>query len=226
MVEHSFYIHSRKGLTRLWYEFTSARGPVVDGPFEGVLAFLHCLLYKAHKDEFSRPAYELLKIIKKLFKVDEEAKELNLNFDQRKILRSEKSQPIIDEIKTWIDKHKPLVRPSCYLGQGLDYILNRWDKLTVFLKEGRIELSTNLVENKIRPFTMGRKNWLFFDTDKGANAGTTIYSLIETAKANNKDPQKYLELVFTELPKAKTLEDFEKLLPYDRKLIVEKFENK
>ena len=73
---------------------------------------------------------------------------------------------------------------------------------------------------------MGRKNWLFFDTDKGANAGTTIYSLIETAKDNNKDPQKYLELVFTELPKAKTLEDFEKLLPYDRKLIVEKFENK
>lgn len=181
------------------------------------------LIYKAHKDEKSRPAYELLKIIKKLFKVDEEAQDLKLTFEERKRLRDEKSKPVIDEIKKWIDEHKPLVRPNSYLGQGLEYILNRWDKLTIFLEDGRIELSTNLVENKIRPFTIGRKNWLFFDTDKGADAGCIIYSLIETAKANNKNPQKYLEYVFTELPKAKTLEDLEKLLPYDRSLIVEKF---
>lgn len=180
--------------------------------------------YKAYKDEKSSLAYEALKIIRRLFKVDQEALDLKLTYEQRKQLRDEKSRPIIDELKAWLDKYKPDVRPNSYLGQAIDYTLNRWDELLVFLSDGRIELSTNLVENKNRPFALGRKNWLFFDTDLGAEAGCTIYSLIESAKSNNKDPQKYLEFVFTEIPKAKTQEDLEKLLPYDRRLLIEYLE--
>jgi transposase len=180
--------------------------------------------YKSYKDEQSSLAYQVLKIIKRLFKVDEETSEKKLDYEQRKILRNEKSKPILDELKLWLDSHQPEVRPSSYLGQAIEYTLNRWEKLNVFLSDGRLELSTNLVENKQRPFVIGRKNWLFFDTDIGAEAGCIHYSLIETAKSNGRDPQKYLENLFRELPKAKTIEDLEKLLPYDRKLLVEKFE--
>lgn len=180
--------------------------------------------FKSYKDEQSKLAYQALKIIKRLFKVDEEAAKKNLDYNQRKILRDEKSKPILDELKSWLINHQPEVRPSSYLGQAIEYVLNRWEKLNVFLSDGRLELSTNLVENKQRPFALGRKNWLFFDTDIGAEAGCIHYSLIETAKSNERDPQKYLEYLFRELPKAKTLEDLEKLLPYDRKLLMEKFE--
>lgn len=180
--------------------------------------------YKAYKDENSSLAYELLKKIKRLFKVDEEAAAQKMSFEERKTLRDQKSKPILDEIKVWLEKHQPEVRPTCYLGGAIEYTLKRWEKLNVFLQDGRIELSTNLVENKIRPFAIGRKNWLFFDTDKGAEAGCIHYSLIESAKSNGKDPQKYLEMLFIELPKCQSLEDLEKLLPYDRKLLLEKLE--
>ena len=155
---------------------------------------------------------------------DREAEHLKLDYNGRKKLRDEKSKPILDELKIWLDKHKPEVRPTSYLGQAIDYTLKRWDKLLVFLSDGRIELSTNLVENKNRPFALGWKNWLFFDSDLGAEAGCIVYSLFESAKSNGKDPQKYLEFVFTELPKAKTQADLDKLLPYDRKLLLQYFE--
>jgi transposase len=177
----------------------------------------------AYKDEGSIKAYEMLKLIKKLFKVDEEAFELKLDSTDRKFLREEKSKPLLDEIKMWLETHRDLVRPTSALGVAIRYILERWDKLIRFLEDGRLELSTNFVENKIRPFTVGRKNWLFFETDKGAESGCIHYSLIETAKANGKDPQKYLEYVYTELPRCKTIEDLEKLLPYDRPALKARF---
>lgn len=173
--------------------------------------------YKAYKDEDSKLAKEVLKMIKALFKVDEEAAKKNMTPEQRKILRNEKSKPILNQIKEWLDKYHSQVRPTSYLGGAIEYTLSRWEKLIRFLEDGRIELSTNFVENKIRPFTLGRKNWLFFDTDNGADAGCIHYSLIESAKANGKSPCVYLENLYRELPKCKTLEDFEKLLPYDRK---------
>lgn len=180
--------------------------------------------FKSYKDEKSALALTPLKMIRDLFKVEVEASKLQLNFDQRKELRLEKSQPILENFKSWLDQYKGQVVPSSYLGKAIDYALPRWDKLNVFLQDGRIELSTNLVENKIRPFTVGRKNWLFFDTDLGATAGCTHYSLIETAKSHGKNPQKYLEHVFEELPKCNTLEDLEKLLPYDRSVLLKKLE--
>jgi transposase len=155
-------------------------------------------------------------MIKRLFAVDEETAELKLSYEERKKLRTEKSSLIINETKDWLDKHQPLARPNSGVGVAINYTLNNWKELIVFLKDGRLELSTNWIENKIRPFCVGRRNWLFFETDNGASAGCVFYSLIETAKANGLDPKKYLERVFTDLPKCKTLQDFEKLLPYDR----------
>jgi transposase len=83
------------------------------------------------------------------------------------------------------------------------------------LEDGRLPIDNNLVENAIRPFVIGRKNWLFSYTENGANSSAAIYSLVETAKANGKEPYKYLTELFEKLPFAKTDEDYEKLLPYN-----------
>ena len=79
--------------------------------------------------------------------------------------------------------------------------------------DGRLEMDNNRIENAIRPFVIGRKNWLFSDTVRGAEASANIYSVIETAKTNGLDPYRYLLHLLTELPKAQRVEDFEKLLP-------------
>jgi transposase len=99
-------------------------------------------------------------------------------------------------------------------GKALNYVHNQWPKLIRYLDDGRLRIDNNLVENAIRPFVLGRKNFLFHDTVRGANASANLYSLIETAKANNIEPYQYLRRVFAELPNAKTVEDVEALLPH------------
>ena len=84
-----------------------------------------------------------------------------------------------------------------------------------FLDNGLIPLDNNYVEAHIRPFVIGRNNWTFSATPAGAHASAALYSLVETAKANGVCPQSYLTTIFKELPKAKTVDDFEKLLPYN-----------
>lgn len=79
---------------------------------------------------------------------------------------------------------------------------------------GRVAIDTNLAENAIRPFALGRRNWLFADSTKGAKASAAWYSLVETAKANGLEPYAYLWRLFERLPQAKTVEDFEALLPF------------
>ena len=100
------------------------------------------------------------------------------------------------------------------MGEAINYTLNLWNKLIVYLEDGRLPIDNNLVENAIRPFVIGRKNWLFSYSENGANSSAALYSLIETAKANAKDPYKYLKELFEKLPSAKTNEDYKKLLPY------------
>jgi hypothetical protein len=89
----------------------------------------------------------------------------------------------------------------------------QWDRLTVYATDGRLRIDNNLVENAIRPFVIGRKNYLFCDSVAGAAASANLYSLIETAKANGLSPYAYLLRIFTELPAAQAVEQIEALLP-------------
>lgn len=86
-----------------------------------------------------------------------------------------------------------------------------------YLEDGRYPIDNNRVENAIRPFALGRKAWLFSNSQAGANASADLYSLIETAKANGVEPYHYLKHVFSELPKAQSVEDIEALLPWNFK---------
>ena len=94
----------------------------------------------------------------------------------------------------------------------MSYTLKQWDRLTRYTDDGRLSPDNNLAENAIRPFVIGCKNWLFSGTPEGAKASATLYSLIETARANRLEPYSYLRHIFTRLPLAKTLEDYEALL--------------
>ncbi len=103
--------------------------------------------------------------------------------------------------------------PQSLTGKAMDYLQRQWPKLVRVLDDGRIPLDTNLVENAIRPFVVGRKNWLFADTMAGARASANLYRLIETAKANRIEPGRYLAHLFEVLPQVTSPDQLTELLP-------------
>jgi transposase len=105
--------------------------------------------------------------------------------------------------------------PKSRLGQALGYLHSNWNKLQVYLTDGRLNIDNNPVENAIRPFVIGRKNWIFSASQNGAKASAMMYSIIETAKANGLEPYQYLKYLFEQLPMASSLEDYEQLLPWN-----------
>ena len=100
-------------------------------------------------------------------------------------------------LKQWAEKVAPTVLPKTQLGKAFEYAFKRREYLGNYFKNGDCAISNNAAENAIRPFTVGRKNWLFSDTPNGAKASADIYSIVETAKANRLDVFKYFELLLT-----------------------------
>jgi len=153
--------------------------------------------------------------IRKLYAVETQAKALNP--EARQALRDQKSRPLIAQLRTWLDKSVNQVLPKSTLGKALHYLNGQWARLTRFLDDGLIPLDNNPAENAIRPFVVGRKNWLFSHTPSGAHASAAIYSLIETAKANGLSPYPYLQFVFETLPTLGEGDDLDALLPWQWK---------
>lgn len=137
--------------------------------------------------------------------------------EHRLAVRAAHSAPVVEQFHAWLTALAPQVLPQSLLGKAVHYTLGQWPKLTAFLKHGEVPLDNNRCENAIRPFVIGRKGWLFSDTVKGAVASANLYSLVETAKANGLEPHAYLALLFTRLPAARTVADFEALLPWNLK---------
>jgi len=154
-----------------------------------------------------------LSYISKLYKIEKQAKEQKLSSDDLYEKRQLKAVPILEEFKKWIDFKLEQVPPKSLLGKAINYTLNEWPRLIRYTENGRIAPDNNSVENAIRPFVIGRKNWLFSDTPKGAKASAAIYSLIETAKANGLDPYWYLKYLLKQLPEAMTADEFKILMP-------------
>ena len=112
---------------------------------------------------------------------------------------------------------KKIVPPQSKLGEAVGYALNEYQKLVHYLKYPYTSADNNIAERAIRPYVIGRKNWVFSDTPRGAYASATIYSLVETAKANGLDPQNYLYQIFEKLPQLNECnwEGLEALLPWN-----------
>lgn len=122
--------------------------------------------------------------IGKLYRIEKQACEQELSFEQIGRLRQEKAQPVLKQFKKWLDAKEPIVPPKSLLGKAIGYSLDNWRRLIVYVEDGRLKPDNNAAENAIRPFVVGRKNWLFAGHPRGAESGAMFFSLIETAKAN------------------------------------------
>jgi transposase len=160
-------------------------------------------------------ADEAIDIIANLYKIEKYAKQERLSYDEIHELRQRESKPILDNFKLWLDANQPLTPPEGLLGKAIRYALNNWEKLIVYIKDGRLGPDNNVAENAIRPFVVGRKNWLFAGAPKGAEASATFFTLIETAKANGHEPYAYLRHIFEKLPLAESTDDYKALLPWN-----------
>ncbi len=154
-----------------------------------------------------------LDYIGSLYKIEKQARDLGLCFDEIKALRKQKALPILKEFKKWLDEKSIHTPPKGIFGKAVTYTLNQWHRLKAYIEHGVVSPDNNAAENAIRPFVVGRKNWLFSANPKGARASAVFYSLIETAKANKLEPYQYLRTLFEELPKAESTKDYQALLP-------------
>ncbi len=134
---------------------------------------------------------------------------------ERLSARQQRSQPVLDQLKAWLDKVQPQVAGQTSLGKAVNYLANNWSRLERYIEGGNLPIDNNRAENAIRPFVIRRKNWLFSDTPKGATASAQIYSLIETAKANGQEPYAYLRHILERLPQVNSVEGYEALLPWN-----------
>ena len=154
-----------------------------------------------------------LNLIGKLYGIERTIKDKT--HEERHQIRQRDSLPILKKIRSWLDKTLHHVLPKGLLGKALGYLDRNWHKLTVYTQAGYLNIDNNPAENAIRPFVIGRKNWLFSDSQQGAKASAMLYSIIETAKANNLEPFKYLTYLFKNLPAAQNLDDIEATLPWN-----------
>ena len=154
-----------------------------------------------------------LTMINKLYGIERELKDAS--DEQRFIVRQKKSLPILAQLKGWLEKTQPQVTPQSVLGKAVNYLASNWSRLERYVETGFLPIDNNAAERAIKPFVIGRKAWLFSDTPKGATASAQIYSLVETAKVNGQEPYTWLRHVLEQLPHAKSVADYEALLPWN-----------
>ena len=157
-------------------------------------------------------ANEAIEIIRTLYAIEATIKEQGI--EKRYRVRQAESKSILDRFRTWLDGHLPKVPPQSQLAGALKYAHTEWTRLIRYLDDGRLAIDNNFVENAIRPFAIGRKNWLFSDSVAGAKASAAIYSIIVTAKLNGHNEYAYLRHILEKLPYAEKLDNFEALLPH------------
>jgi transposase len=157
---------------------------------------------------------ELLDRINQLYAIERELKQKTA--EDRLAARNLRSRPMVEELRNWLDEIAPSVLPKSLFGLAVNYGCQQWAKLTRFLEDGRIDIDNNRAERSIKPFVIGRKNWLFANTPKGARASAVAYSIIETAKENQLNPYAYLNYLFDKLPNldSKDNETLDGLLPW------------
>ena len=160
-------------------------------------------------------AQEAINKIKKLYVIEETLRRTELSPEKFVAERKVLVEPLLKQFKEWLEKRSLQVPPSLLLGKAIRYTLNEWTKLIRYLDSPYLTPDNNVAERAIRPFVVGRKNWLFAGSPKGAESSCAMYSLIETAKQNGVSPNDYLRVVFEKAPTALTPADWEALLPWN-----------
>lgn len=166
---------------------------------------------EALKNDKARSEHAL-KLIQQLYAIERQAREEQLDYDQRKALRQEKSAPILEELHTWLKENVTQTLPKSAIGQAIAYTLHLWPRLIRYLDDGRYEIDNNLIENSIRPVALGRKNYLFAGSHEGAQRAAIMYSFLGTCKINNIEPFEWLSTVLKRIPDH-SIQRLEELLP-------------
>ena len=156
-----------------------------------------------------------LKYIKKLYRIEHELRDASLQDDEFVIARRKAAAPVLREFKKWLEAMAKTVPPQSLLGRAVSYTLSKYKRLVRYLKFAYLTPDNNAAEQAIRPFAVGRRNWLFNNSPLGAHASVAMFSFVETAKANNLDPFHFMYRLFQKLPEADTAAALEKLLPWN-----------
>jgi transposase len=158
-------------------------------------------------------ASKALEVIGKLYEIEAQIKDLTANEKQQ--IREAKAHPILTAFHRWLLEIKPTVHAKGLLDKAIQYTLNQWDSLIYYVHNGDVSIDNNAAERHIKPFAIGRKNWLFMGSPDGAKAAANLYSLIETAKLNDVNPEGYLKYVLEHTLDAHGSALMEKLMPWN-----------
>ncbi len=183
----------------------------------GKIKLLSCMAHARRKfdqalDSDRERAQQALKLFQPLYDIEREAREQNLSYDQRKLLRQEKSIEKLQQLEAWLKENIIQVLPKSVMGQAIAYTLNLWPRLIRYTDDGRYEIDNNLVENSIRPVALGRKNYMFAGSHEGAKRAAMMYSFLGTCKRNNVEPFTWLRDVLTMIPDW-SIQRLDELLP-------------
>lgn len=157
-------------------------------------------------------AHKAIQLIAKLYAV--EKRERNSDAATRHCTRQNHSVPVLEQLRDWLEKTQQQVPPKTAIGKAANYTLEYWAELSRYTQDGHWPIDNNLTENAIRPFVIGRRAWLFSNSQSGATVSAKLYSLIETAKANGCEPYQYLCWLFNKLPDTAP-DDIEQLTPWN-----------
>lgn len=175
---------------------------------------------KGKQLDYTQPSVQGVMYIDQLFHLEDEIRKKHKSFDAIKKARLEKEKPVIEGFFVWLEKQNP-VRGS-RMDKAVTYIRNRIPYMETYLEDGRCSISNNLSENAIRPFTVGRKNWLFCDSPNGAQASAITYTIVEMAKANGVNVYHYLTYLLEKLPHDRMSdEELEALAPWNENVKAE-----
>jgi transposase len=191
---------------------------IKDRPIVHVGCMVHARRLFVNADKAGKiptSAKTALDYFKRLYAVEREASERNLDANGRSALRKEKALPILIEFKVFLDERSTTVPPESLIGKAIAYSQRQWEKLVRYVDYGMVPIDNNLLENAIRPFVVGRKNFLFSGSPDGASSSAALYTIIETAKANGHEPFHYLYYLFSLLPSAQDSESIQALLPFN-----------
>jgi transposase len=191
-----------------------------DDQYDGEIIHVGCLAharryfekaYRANKK--SNCAHRAISYIRDIYTIENDLRKVKSTPHEFVEKRREQTAPILDTFHNWLVEQKNSIVPGSLAGKAVSYTLDEWNKIIHFLDHHLLTPDNNLTENAIRPFVVGRKNWLFSNTPRGANSSACFYSLIESAKANKLEPYYYLRYAFEKLTHVKSDAELRKLLP-------------
>ena len=179
------------------------------------LAHVRRKFFDASLNGKSPGAGKAVKYIQLIYKKEEELIEMNLSPEELVSKRKELIKPIFDEFHKWLLEMEPKVPPTLKFGRAINYALSSWQHLLNYLDCPDLFVDNSIAERSIKPFVIGRKNWLFSGSEKGAESSCFLFTLIENAKYYHLDPYEYLRCVFDQAVNCQTKKDYEKLLPWN-----------